>query len=139
MTEQRYRVIVWGVGSIGAEMVTAIIDHRHDLQLVGAKVYSAEKNGADVGELVGRPRLGVAATTDADTLIALDADCVIYTPRIGDLDEVCQHRHRDAGAQRRRRRDPGSPGFRRHLRPAADHQSHRIRALTRRLHFWCDT
>jgi hypothetical protein len=90
MTERRYRVIVWGVGSIGAEMVTTIIDHRHDLQLVGAKVYSAEKNGADVGELVGRPRLGVAATTDADTLIALDADCVIYTPRIGDLDEVCR-------------------------------------------------
>ncbi len=43
-----------------------------------------------MGELVGRPRLGVAATADADTLIALDADCVIYTPRIGDLDEVCR-------------------------------------------------
>jgi len=90
MTGQRYRVIVWGVGSIGAEMVTAIIDHRDDLELVGAKVYSAAKDGADVGELVGRPPIGVTATTDAATLIALDADCVIYTPRIGDLDEVCR-------------------------------------------------
>lgn len=90
MTGQRYRVIVWGVGSIGAEMVTAIIDHRDDLELVGAKVYSAAKHGADVGELVGRPPIGVTATTDAATLIALDADCVIYTPRIGDLDEVCR-------------------------------------------------
>lgn len=90
MTEQIYRVIVWGVGSIGAEMVRAIIDHRDDLELVGAKVYSEAKNGVDIGELVGRPTTGVTATTDADALVALDVDCVIYTPRHGDLDEVCR-------------------------------------------------
>jgi 2,4-diaminopentanoate dehydrogenase len=90
MTGQSYRVIVWGVGSIGAEMVRAIVDHRGDLELVGAKVYSDAKNGVDVGELVGRPPIGVTATTDADELVDLDADCVIYTPRNGDLDEVCR-------------------------------------------------
>jgi 2,4-diaminopentanoate dehydrogenase len=90
MTEQSYRVIVWGVGSIGAEMVRAIIDHRDDLELVGAKVYSAAKDGIDVGELAGRSPVGVAATTNVDSLVDLDADCVIYTPRNGDLDEVCR-------------------------------------------------
>lgn len=90
MTEQRYRVIVWGVGSIGAEMVRGIIDHRDDLELIGAKVYSDAKDGIDIGELVGRPPIGVAATTDAGMLTDLGADCVIYTPRNGDLDEVCR-------------------------------------------------
>lgn len=29
------------------------------------------------------------ATTDVDEVLALDADCVLYTPRIARLDEVC--------------------------------------------------
>jgi len=90
MDERKYRVIVWGIGVIGAEMVTTILDHRHDLELVGAKVYSAAKDGVDVGELVGRATVGIAATTDVDTLVGLEADCVIYTPRNGNLDEVCR-------------------------------------------------
>lgn len=86
---QTYRVIVWGLGVIGTEMVTTILDHRPDLTLVGVKVYSSAKDGVDVGELIGRDPIGLAATTDVDALIHLDADCVIYTPRHGDLDEVC--------------------------------------------------
>lgn len=84
-----YRVIQWGTGAVGTEMITTILDRRTDLQLVGAKVYSTDKDGADVGALVGRDPIGVAATTDADALLALDADCVLYTPRIARLDEVC--------------------------------------------------
>ena len=30
-----YRVIQWGTGAVGAEMITAIPDHRTDLDLVG--------------------------------------------------------------------------------------------------------
>jgi hypothetical protein len=63
-------------------MLTAILDRRrHDLQLVGAKVYSDDKNGADVGTLAGRDPIGVSATTDVDAIRALDADCVLYVPR----------------------------------------------------------
>ena len=84
-----YRVISWGTGAIGTELLTAIIDHRRDLRLVGARVYSEDKNNADVGSLVGRPRVGVTATTDADAILALDADCVLYTPRNTSIEEVC--------------------------------------------------
>ncbi len=90
VTDKRYRVILWGPGSIGSELLTAIIDHRDDLEIVGVKAYSDKKNGIDAGELVGRDPIGVAATTDADGIVALDADCVIYTPRNGDIDEVCR-------------------------------------------------
>ncbi|MEO3760228.1 dihydrodipicolinate reductase [Mycobacterium sp. B14F4] len=70
-------------------MLTAIIDHPAGFEIVGARVYSADKDGADVGVLVGREPIGVAATTDVDRVLALDADCVLYTPRNTDVDEVC--------------------------------------------------
>ena len=37
---EKYRVILWGVGSIGSELLTAILDHRDDLEVVGVRVYS---------------------------------------------------------------------------------------------------
>jgi len=86
----KYRVILWGPGSIGSELLTAIIDYRNDLEIVGVRVYSAAKNGIDAGTLVGRDPIGVTATADVDAIVALDADCVIYTPRNGDLDDVCR-------------------------------------------------
>jgi 2,4-diaminopentanoate dehydrogenase len=89
VSDKTYRVIVWGTGSIGKEMLSTIVDHREDLDLVGVRVYSEDKAGRDAGELIGRPPVGVVATTDTDAILALDADCVIYTPLVGDLDEVC--------------------------------------------------
>lgn len=83
------RVIAWGTGAVGREMLTAILDHGHGMRIVGARVYSADKNGVDVGTLAGRDPIGVLATTDVDEVLALDADCVLYTPRIARLDEVC--------------------------------------------------
>ncbi|GLE53848.1 hypothetical protein ATCCBAA256_34110 [Mycobacterium montefiorense] len=83
------RVIAWGTGTVGSEMLTSIIDHRTDLEIVGARVYSDTKNGVDVGTLVGRHPIGVTSTTDVDKIMELDADCVLYTPRNTDLDEVC--------------------------------------------------
>ena len=58
-----YRVIVWGTGAVGREMLTTIIDHRHAMEIVGARVYSADKHGLDVGVLVRRDPIGVVATT----------------------------------------------------------------------------
>lgn len=84
-----YRVVQWGTGTVGTETLTAIIDHRPDLQLVGAKVYSADKDGVDVGTLAGRDPIGVTATTNVEQVLALGADCVIYTPRTASLDDVC--------------------------------------------------
>jgi hypothetical protein len=84
-----YRVIQWGTGTVGSEMLAAIIDHRRDLELVGVRVYSDDKAGADAGTLVGRDPIGVRATTDVVAVLGLEADCVLYTPRDPSVDDVC--------------------------------------------------
>ncbi len=73
----QYRVIQWGTGAVGAEMITAILDHRTDLDPVGVKVYSGAKHGKDVGTLVGRDPVGVLATADIAEVLAMSADCVL--------------------------------------------------------------
>ena len=52
-------------------------------------MYSDAKNGADIGTLVGRDAIGVAATTERQKILGLQADCVLYTPRNTSIDEVC--------------------------------------------------
>lgn len=90
MTSTRpIRVIQWATGGVGTEMVTAILDHRPDIELVGARVYSEAKNGVDIGTIVGRDPIGVTATTDTADILALDADLVLYAPSFTDLDDVC--------------------------------------------------
>ena len=61
-----YQVIQWGTGTVGSEMITAVLDHRDDLDLVGALVYAETKDGVDIGTLVGREPIGVTATTDVE-------------------------------------------------------------------------
>ncbi|BDB45592.1 hypothetical protein IWGMT90018_60380 [Mycobacterium kiyosense] len=58
------------------------------LELAGCWVHSADKNGRDVGEIVGIDPIGVTATTDVDEILALAADCVVYSPLIPNDDEV---------------------------------------------------
>jgi hypothetical protein len=64
---------------VGKAAIEGVLDHP-ELELAGAWVHSADKDGRDLGELVGREPIGVTATTDADALLALDADCVLYAP-----------------------------------------------------------
>jgi hypothetical protein len=73
-----YRVIQWSTGNVGRYALRHVIDHP-ELELVGLWVHGAAKAGKDAGELCGRPRTGVRATTDADALLALRPDCVCYT------------------------------------------------------------
>lgn len=48
------------------------------MKLVGVWVHSPEKVGKDAGVLAGGEPMGVAATNDADALIGLKPDCVVY-------------------------------------------------------------
>lgn len=84
-----YRVIQWGTGAVGVETLAATLDDRPDLELVGVRVYSDAKDGVDVGDLLGRAPIGLRATTDVQAIVELEADCVVYTPRITSLDDVC--------------------------------------------------
>lgn len=73
-----YRVIQWGTGNVGLFALRCIIEHP-ELELAGVWVHSEAKAGRDAGELCGGPRVGIKATTDAEALLKLDADCVCYT------------------------------------------------------------
>jgi hypothetical protein len=77
MTEGQQRVVVWSTGGIGSIAIRAI-HRRPDLELVGVWVHSEEKVGKDVGELANGDPIGLTATNDADALIALKPDCVVY-------------------------------------------------------------
>ena len=83
----KYRVIQWATGGVGRAAIEGILSHP-ELELVGCWVHSAEKSGKDVGELVGIGKIGVKATNDAAQLLALDADCVMYSPIMAKREEV---------------------------------------------------
>ena len=77
MAEGSYRVVVWATGGIGSIAIRAI-QQRPDIELVGVWVHAPEKVGRDAGELANGEPIGLAATNDADALIGLKPDCVIY-------------------------------------------------------------
>ncbi len=78
-----YRVIQWATGGVGKAAIQGIVRHP-ELELVGCWVHDPDKAGRDAGELAGEGPIGVAATTDIDVLLALEADCVMYSPLLPD-------------------------------------------------------
>jgi len=83
------RVIQWATGGVGRAAIEGVLDHP-ELTLVGCWVHSEEKAGRDVGDLIGRSSIGVTATNDVDALLATDADCVVYSPILGDSSVVAR-------------------------------------------------
>ena len=73
------RIIQFSTGNVGVHALRAIIE-RPDLELVGVHASGPDKIGRDAADLcgLGRPT-GVMATDDVDALVALAADCVVYT------------------------------------------------------------
>ena len=82
-----YRVIQWASGGVGRAAMGGVLAHP-DLELAGCWVHSPEKDGADIGTLLSTDPIGVTATTDVDALLALDADCVLYSPIFADLSVI---------------------------------------------------
>lgn len=87
MTSRPLRVIQWATGNVGIEALIGIVESPR-LELAGLRVYSPDKAGRDAGDLLGREPLGIVATTDIDEILAIDADCVCYTPLMHDIDEI---------------------------------------------------
>jgi hypothetical protein len=81
------RVIQWATGSVGTAAIDCILKHP-ELELVGCWVHSTDKDGKDVGEIIGTSPLGVTATSSSDKILALDADAVVYAPLVPNPDEV---------------------------------------------------
>jgi hypothetical protein len=83
----KLRVVQWATGGVGKAAIECVLNHPQ-LELAGCWVHSADKNGRDVGEILGIESLGVAATSNKDDVLALDADCVVYSPLIPNDDDV---------------------------------------------------
>ncbi|WP_182523888.1 dihydrodipicolinate reductase [Nocardioides dongkuii] len=73
------RVIQFSTGNVGRESLRMLIE-RPDLELVGVHASSPGKVGQDAATLAGLAEpTGVLATDDRDALVALGADCVVFT------------------------------------------------------------
>ncbi len=84
-----YRIIQWMTGDVGQVGVRHFADNPV-FDLVGVLVHSKDKIGKDAGEIAGIAPVGVIATDDIESIVAMDADCVFYTPIIMDTETVCQ-------------------------------------------------
>lgn len=90
-----YRVIQWGTGNVGKHALRTIVE-RPDFELAGLRVYNPDKVGRDAGDLLDTAPTGIVATDSTDAILALEADCVCYTP-LGStledheraLDDIC--------------------------------------------------
>jgi 2,4-diaminopentanoate dehydrogenase len=71
------RVVVWSTGGVGSNAIRAVA-RRPDLELVGVWVHTPDKIGRDAGSLAGIDPLGILATNDIETLVALAPACAIY-------------------------------------------------------------
>jgi 2,4-diaminopentanoate dehydrogenase len=85
----RYRVVQWATGNVGARALRRTIEHP-DLELVGVYVHSADKVGRDAGDLAGIAPVGIAATNSVEDILALGADCVLYMPHVFDVSQLCR-------------------------------------------------
>lgn len=81
------KVIQWATGGVGRAAIEHIRLHP-ELELVGCWVHSAEKAGKDVGEILGTDPIGVRATDSIEEILAMDADCVLYSPLMPNPKEV---------------------------------------------------
>lgn len=76
------RVVQWATGAVGKTTLRAVLE-RPELELVGLYVYSDRKVGRDAGDIARTAPTGVVATNRVEDVLALDADVVLHTARVG--------------------------------------------------------
>lgn len=81
------KVVQWATGNIGLRSMREVI-RSPDMELVGAFTYNPDKDGVDAGTLCGEAPIGIPMTTDKAKIHALKADCVLYMPRIIDIEDL---------------------------------------------------
>ncbi len=72
-----YRIIVWGTGFVGKSVLRDLLDHPN-YEIAAVIVNSAEKDGKDLGEILGGKKTGIRATRGSAEALALEADAVAY-------------------------------------------------------------
>lgn len=91
MSSTTYRALIWGPGNLG-KIAIREAQRTPWLELVGARAYSADKDGVDLGTLAGIAPIGVRATSDPDVALGIDCDVVLHLARDygrhGAVDEI---------------------------------------------------
>ena len=67
-----HRVIVWGTGFVGKAVLRSVATHPA-YEIVAVVVHDPEKDGRDVGEILGTTAMGLAATRDSAAALAMEA------------------------------------------------------------------
>ena len=75
---ERYKVIVWGPGKMGSYAMHYFITN-DAFELIGVRGYFENEINIDAGEFLGLDPIGVIMTDNEESLLAMDADCVLYT------------------------------------------------------------
>jgi hypothetical protein len=83
------RVIQWTTGNVGTQTLRAMLLNP-GFDVIGCYAWSEDKHGRDVGVLAGIDAVGLAATSNSEALLALEPDCICYTPLWPDVDELCR-------------------------------------------------
>ncbi len=81
------RVVQWASGNIGQRSMREVIRHP-GMELVGALTYNPDKHGTDTGRYCGEAENGVLFTTNREEIHAIKADCVLYMPRVVDVEDL---------------------------------------------------
>lgn len=71
------KVIICYIGGVGSKVAQLVLSNPA-LELAGVLVHSEDKDGKDVGELIGVGPIGLKATRDVDALVALHADAMSW-------------------------------------------------------------
>jgi len=73
------RIVSYGIGVIGRRLANLLLS-KEGVEIVGAVDIDPNKVGKDLGDLLGRDKLGVAVSDDADDLISsTKPDIVVHT------------------------------------------------------------
>ena len=89
MSQQTYRVIQWATGTVGTYALRHFVENP-TFGLAGVYVTNPEKAGKDAGDIAGIAPTGVIASDDIDAVLAIEADCVHFSPLVQDVDLVCR-------------------------------------------------
>jgi hypothetical protein len=80
MRKEPVKVIVWGPGTVGSACIRQLLGCP-GYELVGVLAYDPNKNGQNVGTLVGAAPTDARVTTDKNEIFALEADIVLHSAR----------------------------------------------------------
>ena len=70
-------MIVWGTGSVGKAVLRNLLDYPA-YEIAAVIVHTLDKDGRDLGEILGTDTTGIVVTRDVDAAFALEADAVAY-------------------------------------------------------------